>query len=228
MTTLIPAAYLRGALAAAATKDVRYYLNGVFFDTVAKRIAATDGHMIYAAKNIDTSAVFSEPTILEPFSVPASADHVIIEHLKDNKYEIACQNAKGPVGKSQLVKSIDGRYPDYTAALSGLDVAVKGEPVPTMTTIAERTKYAFDTSTRVIDAPEVQDMPLSKDAGLDLRLLARASKILPLARIDFTGRERITYLTQVNNPDEIIGIMPLNKMGAPETLQGWCRELKQA
>lgn len=47
---IVSLAALRAARTHAADKDIRYYLNGIFLDTVAGKVVATDGHRLFIAR----------------------------------------------------------------------------------------------------------------------------------------------------------------------------------
>lgn len=219
----INAAFLRSAMVAAATKDVRYYLNGIYFDVDNKRIVGTDGHMLYVAKGV-AEMPFTKNIILEHFKVPASAEAVHIEHLKDNRYEVNCYNQGNPIGASQLVKSIDGCYPDYLCALPALDVAVAGGMVATTPNFKERLAYCKANGLRESEEVPEQPMPVATDVCFQLALLGRAAKIMPFARFDFIGRGRVAYLTDGNHPNELVAIMPA-KAPTNYILKTWRTEL---
>jgi len=48
-TLTVSLATLRAARTHTAEKDVRYYLQGVYLDTAAGKVVATDGHRLFAA-----------------------------------------------------------------------------------------------------------------------------------------------------------------------------------
>ena len=58
----ISAAQLKGLLMTAGKSDVRYYLNGIYFDTVCGRLVSTDGHCAVLMRH--TLDAGTEPFIL--------------------------------------------------------------------------------------------------------------------------------------------------------------------
>lgn len=107
---------LQAALLFAAVKDVRYYLNGVYFD---KRgyLVATDGHRAIA---IETGQTWLESFIV-PSELIAKALKVSDKHIEDVDIEIdfgettmafvdvSIDGIKG--------QTIDGKYPDWEAVI---------------------------------------------------------------------------------------------------------------
>lgn len=50
ITMTVSLATLRAARTHAATSDIRYYLNGIYLDTVAGKVVSTDGHRMFVAR----------------------------------------------------------------------------------------------------------------------------------------------------------------------------------
>ncbi|MFZ9189596.1 MAG: hypothetical protein ACO204_00665 [Schleiferiaceae bacterium] len=117
---------LRAARTHAAEHDVRYYLNGLYIDTTAGRIVATDGHRLFACDGPKSEV---PPLIIPNSLVDAAlaqfkglyargkelgAVHVEMTVDGDNL------SIKTPVGVVSE-KAIDGRFPDYKAAVPKAD-----------------------------------------------------------------------------------------------------------
>lgn len=94
------------ALLCAATKDVRYYLNGVCIDSEGF-IVATDGHRMFVGK-----ATTDQETVI--FSLkgkaPAKFDHVVIN--TESKSAVFA-DINGDAVQTTPVDIIDGRFPDW-------------------------------------------------------------------------------------------------------------------
>lgn len=115
MTTFdVPVKALRAARTHAATKDVRYYLCGVFFDLQNGRIVATDGHRMLVCEG---------PKMLDVPSFIMSNEQVD-SVLKLAKGKKAPESVQVEVNGSEFIrvhvgesittqKRIDGTFPDY-------------------------------------------------------------------------------------------------------------------
>lgn len=219
--TTIEAKYLRGALAAASPvqkKDPRKYLTGVHLDVSRGRIVGTDGHLIYVAKNVPLRGAFEDDLTLEPFKLPVKAEQVDFTRLGEGKYQVTSYCKGNTLGTPIVVSTIGGPYPHYERVFENIDAAIEGGNVFTARTNAERAEVS----------PEVGSdlMPVTKDLAIDLRLIARIAAIMPSARLEGSGRGRLVYFSAVDQPDEIIGIMPLHgRITTNSTLPEWKKEL---
>ncbi|HAT2288280.1 TPA: hypothetical protein I8190_004504 [Citrobacter freundii] len=102
MITVKRAEYL-SALTCAGVKDVRYYLNGIFFDAEGF-IVGTDGHRLFCGK----ATTEGESAIINvKAKPPAKFDHVVVD--------IENRSATFIDDKAQevLTSPIDGHYPDW-------------------------------------------------------------------------------------------------------------------
>ncbi|HBR1902065.1 hypothetical protein [Klebsiella pneumoniae] len=105
MITVNRAEYL-SALTCAGVKDVRYYLNGLFFDPEGF-IVGTDGHRLFCGKAVTEGESVIINVKAKP---PTKFNHVVIDTSK--------RSATFIDGKAQEVlispiEIIDGRYPDW-------------------------------------------------------------------------------------------------------------------
>lgn len=120
---------LRGLLKVAATKDVRYYLCGVYVDPANGCLVATDGHAMLLAKQEFESklAPFVIPSkliksVLKHTKISASAVLVSVTDVEGSQWrQIRLDACKG----FEIGSEIEGRYPDYRRVvpekLSGKD-----------------------------------------------------------------------------------------------------------
>lgn len=105
MITVNRAEYL-SALTCAGVKDVRYYLNGIFFDP-AGFIVGTDGHRLFCRK----AATEGESVIINVKAKPPTKfNHVVIDTEKRSATFI---DDKAQEVLISPIEIIDGRYPDW-------------------------------------------------------------------------------------------------------------------
>lgn len=127
MSVQIPANVLRAALVCAGSRDVRYYLNGVYVDTRKGAhidIVSTDGHRMFAHR-IDlkevTPAELRREWILDRNDLTDVLKGATSIHLTgvDDGFAVARIMLKKDLrGKRrQLIGMIDGKYPDWTRVL---------------------------------------------------------------------------------------------------------------
>ncbi|SFC32025.1 DNA polymerase-3 subunit beta [Marinospirillum celere] len=102
---------------AMARQDVRYYLNGMYFELQQGRLrsVATDGHRLSLA---DTVLQESQPEQEVNMIVPAKAVHELAKLLDNIEEPVSLifgeQHFQVNTGHSTFVsKQIEGRYPDY-------------------------------------------------------------------------------------------------------------------
>ena len=114
MITLINAKMLRDALNTAATKDIRYYLNGVFVEVTPgfTRIISTDGQVmsIQGHKNDHSGDKF---TVLIPNDTIKALDK------KMRAYELKNEGSTWII-HNQIFTPMDGRFPDWRRILPDL------------------------------------------------------------------------------------------------------------
>ena len=129
-TILLPYAFLRASLRLAATKDIRYYLNGVLIDIHADhaRIVSTDGHRLgcFYVKPEENEELPRKPCQI---IIPRDA----LKGLKPGRKEVYAQLAYDPEKPlaecriaDRLFLPIDGKFPDYLRILP--NSAPSGEP----------------------------------------------------------------------------------------------------
>jgi DNA polymerase-3 subunit beta len=98
-----------------AQQDVRYYLNGLLFETEGKRLrsVATDGHRLALAEvELTTTAAKNEQVIVPRKGVLElnrllDGEGDLAVHLGSNHIRVDCE------GVRLTSKLIDGRFPDY-------------------------------------------------------------------------------------------------------------------
>ncbi len=117
-TIQLDAAKLRAVSLFSATKDIRYYLNGVYVEASATetRVAATDGHVLAVVRSdeVNGMAACPEISLIVPGAVIASAlkllekdDKHLSLFLDDGKWTMVANGARLPF------EPIDGKFPDY-------------------------------------------------------------------------------------------------------------------
>jgi DNA polymerase-3 subunit beta len=118
----IPVSKLAAALTHAAKNDVRFYLNGVFLDTVAGRIAATDGHRLFCGSL--PAIRDGEPGIILPRAVveaACKAAKAMPKRTREHAVAVVAASLAGRgvtvslplAGWQMTVDRVDGRFPDY-------------------------------------------------------------------------------------------------------------------
>lgn len=105
----LTAAQLEAALLFAAKKDVRYYLNGVFFKPAAGVIYATDGHRAIEIKTPDAAGQGE-------FILPREAAEMALKMAKASKQKMlsvdyCADNRTGKLGGVEFI-AVDAKYPD--------------------------------------------------------------------------------------------------------------------
>lgn len=104
----------RAALCNAATKDVRYYLNGLYFDIANSKLVSTTGHHMYISPIYCEDKIEGlDSFILERFQVQASIIKVEIDITAPGEpVKVSLTNKQGIV-TIQMVNVIDGTFPNY-------------------------------------------------------------------------------------------------------------------
>lgn len=105
---------------AMARQDVRYYLNGMYFELQASRlrVVATDGHRLSLTDCLLDTPLDEKVSLI----VPAKAVHELAKLLDANDEPITLsfgtQHFQVKVGPATfLCKQIEGRYPDYEGVI---------------------------------------------------------------------------------------------------------------
>jgi len=113
----IPVKQLEAALNLAAKKDVRFYLNGVFFDAACMNLVTTNGSMMYVGAPGTVSGVDAES-----FIMPRDFCEAVVKASKARKERVVLLDAieTGVMPReydlrttSCVGKSIVGVYPDW-------------------------------------------------------------------------------------------------------------------
>jgi DNA polymerase-3 subunit beta len=134
-TLTVSLATLRAARTHAAEKDVRYYLQGVYLDTAAGKVVATDGHRLFAANARGVKSNY--PAVIIP-------NETIDAALKQFTGEYARGKSLGAVDVTVTIddnhiaigtptgsvtgKALDGKFPDWRRVVPKAEDV--GEQVP--------------------------------------------------------------------------------------------------
>ncbi len=109
----ISSGVIRALVFAAASKDIRYYLNGVFFSPRKGHAVATDGHMLIVIK---LPEIIDSDDVIIPIDVCKLATKKVEDvYVNFDKNTITCKTYE--LG----FKPIDGRFPDYSKVIPSLD-----------------------------------------------------------------------------------------------------------
>ena len=128
MKLTVPVEQMTAALYIAAKSDVRYYLNGIYYDAAAKNLVATNGNMLYVGR---PGTVMSEN---ESCILPREFCEATVKAYKAAGAPlIDIEVTPGNTGSSCLQlktahtigMSIDGRFPDWRRVYPK---TVSGEP----------------------------------------------------------------------------------------------------
>ncbi|ECR8691377.1 hypothetical protein F2E61_23970, partial [Salmonella enterica] len=105
MITVKRAEYL-SALTCAGVKDVRYYLNGIFFDAEGF-IVGTDGHRLFCGK----ATTEGESAIINvKAKPPAKFDHIVVD-IENRSATFIDDKAQEVLASP--IDIIDGHFPDW-------------------------------------------------------------------------------------------------------------------
>lgn len=108
---------LKWVVKAASKSDVRYYLNGVFFDGKNAALVGTDGHRIHIA---DCQAIKGAPPVVLPFKAVKPLLQLYVDMGKPISFKMKskAQDVWFDFGDVKMhVRAIDGRYPDWALLL---------------------------------------------------------------------------------------------------------------
>lgn len=105
---------VRGARRCAAEGDVRYYLNGVFFDFRRGLVCATNGHILYVGQ--------MDKADCDSAIVPNAAIDVLFRNYKEDAFLVNIEPRASEIylpGCDYRVhyKAIDGKFPDFSAVV---------------------------------------------------------------------------------------------------------------
>jgi DNA polymerase III subunit beta len=111
-TVALKPEHLKAALLFAADNDVRYYLNGVYFNGKSGELVATDGHRVIAIDTswrMDASVIIPRALIVNVLKViPKKLDCVELS-FDDESNEVTLYGL--------TAKAIEAKYPDYNAVM---------------------------------------------------------------------------------------------------------------
>jgi len=134
-TLTVSLAALRAARTHAAEKDVRYYLQGVYLDTAAGKVVATDGHRLFAANARGVKSNY--PAVIVPNeTIDAALKQFTGEYARGKSLgavdvTITIDETRVTIGTptgSVTGKAIDGRFPEWRRVVPTPDAV--GEHVP--------------------------------------------------------------------------------------------------
>ncbi|KXJ01505.1 hypothetical protein AN414_04205 [Serratia marcescens] len=112
MQITVKAAHFLAAFKTMATKDVRYYLNGMFFDAKDKKLIATDDHRMFVGEH---SGVQDSVIVSFKGKPPARFDFAEID--TDSGHALCY--LKGDIVGLLPCNIVDGRYPDWRRLAEG-------------------------------------------------------------------------------------------------------------
>lgn len=126
-TFSIPMNSLRAAMVCAPAKDIRYYLVGVYVDTLAGKIVSTDGHRMFVC--------YGPTAPIDPFIIPLDDLSRVLKSYpsaynrgKDKACESITVSVQRTDGKTWVTMegyagakftftAVDGKYPDYARVI---------------------------------------------------------------------------------------------------------------
>jgi hypothetical protein len=134
-TLTVSLATLRAARTHTAEKDVRYYLQGVYLDTAAGKVVATDGHRLFAANARGVKSNY--PAVIIPNeTIDAALKQFTGEYARGKS--LGAVDVTVTVDESHLAigtptgsvtgKALDGRFPEWRRVVPTPDAV--GEHVP--------------------------------------------------------------------------------------------------
>lgn len=170
-TLTVSLATLRAARTHAADKDVRSYLQGVYLDTVAGKVVATDGHRLFAANargvKSNYPAVIIPNETLDAALKQFTGDYARGKMLGAVDVTVAIDDSHIAIGTptgSVTGKALDGRFPEWRRVVPKAEDV--GEHVPAVL----NTKYLADACEAIIIA---RNTPKKFAAELAIRIHMR-------------------------------------------------------
>ena len=124
---------LQAAMLCAAKNDMRYYLNGVLIDFKNKRIAATNGHVLFVSHNAFEIKEFEQSEIIVPYTtmdfivkqaVKLKSEFVEIKtHADGDLNPVYAISAKDDDSRFfgetiEVFKPVNGKFPNIMEVLS--------------------------------------------------------------------------------------------------------------
>jgi hypothetical protein len=207
-TLTVSLAILRAARTHAAEKDIRQYLQGVYLDTAAGKVVATDGHRLFCANARGIKSACA--SVIVPNATLDAA-------LK----QFAGDYARGKMlGAADVAITIDG--PANTLTITTPSGQVTGQPLDGQ----------YPAYRRVIPTPESVGAPVP--AVLNTQYLAEACEALAIARnISKKGagshpmrihtRGTDSAIVADSGADVLVVVMPMRHDLSAETAAVACR-----
>jgi len=117
----IKANHFNAIFKAAATKDVRYYLNGAYLDIENNVLVGTNGHIAVTAPiEIEQGENIKSVILARPQIMPKKADDYVYIHIDNETNDVMYHYH----GKKMIVVCggiVDGIYPDYARVMKVSD-----------------------------------------------------------------------------------------------------------
>jgi DNA polymerase-3 subunit beta len=125
---MVDVSTLRAALTHSADADVRYYLNGVYFDLTSGHVVATDGSRMYAAHlgegHWSRGMAFIVPNDVITLALKGHSRYL-------PQIDVSHDDRTGAVTVGTVSgKAIDGRFPDWRRVVPRGDGDANGEWTP--------------------------------------------------------------------------------------------------
>jgi DNA polymerase-3 subunit beta len=164
-TLTVSLATLRAARTHTAEKDVRYYLQGVYLDTTAGKVVATDGHRLFVANARGVKSNY--PSVIVPNeTIDAALKQFTGEYARGKS--LGAVDVTVTVDESHLAigtptgsvtgKALDGRFPEWRRVVPKAEDV--GEHVPAVL----NTQYLADACEALSIARNVSKKAASQHA----------------------------------------------------------------
>lgn len=196
----LPARYLHAALAIAAKKDVRYYLNGIYLHTVGKelRLVATDGHRLLVISMANEKELpWGEAGIILPreqldriAKYIGKDEETLIDVAFGIGHPTAAIVEAGGMARF-AVTPVEGKFPEYVRVMDGAGNVFAAQREPSDTTCV--------------------DSAYLKSAGMVAALLG-SKTIFPF--VGASSRDACVF-TFGNAPGALLYVMPVNAGNVP-------------
>lgn len=110
-TLSVHVAHLAAALHIAATKDVRYYLNGVLLDAQSNNVVSTDGNMMFCTK--PNTVLLTDGGDQTDVVLPAQFVADVVKASKRSPIVAITIDGTECRTATCIGKIVDGRFPDW-------------------------------------------------------------------------------------------------------------------
>jgi DNA polymerase III subunit beta len=111
----VPVSHLKALRLHSANNDVRYYLNGIYFDIANGKLIATDGHRMMLVGTTPKHGSFIAPNDFIDNIIKACKGRHAPESVE---IRFECDKMECQVGDSTFrANAIDGRFPDYARVI---------------------------------------------------------------------------------------------------------------